>query len=833
MCPPLQAALGSRLPMAAPPPPPPRRRRQQPHRIQARFGAGRQGAGGPRGGAPDLPSGAAAAVGGLGHAPAPDRAGSASGSVDGGASEDGPPPAAAAAAAEPAAAAAAAAAVRAPVPAVAAGSAAVDLTEEAASQAVPLQAVVEAAGGGVPVEALAADAALELPPAAAVALLAALDAESSGARSGLAAAEAEAGAAAEAEAGAAAGEAASLQQQGGGGEGMAEAAGGFRPSLLFQPGALLDLKSLQQLQAPRQPAKQAAAPAAEAAAPAAAAAELPPSAGAPPAAHMGTLWGLLVLSLAYLHHSTSGFALPALLPIISEDLHLTDTQGALLTAGCCTLWRWCPVGLLADRVDRPRLLAGGIALWSLLTMAASQTQSFGQARGPAALLATRVGFAAAQATQNPICFSLIPELFPKNRTTAMAVYNTAIYAGRALSFAALILAAQLGVPQGVIGEGLNIGYTLVPLDKVDLSLVSVLYTQGDYAAVTPVYTYALDGSEGVMIESAFSAWRQLLRWLGPPGLLMAALALLTVEEPRQRGRGGRFMPLMTLAKDSIDEGDLATPVGALGAPAATPGVGVVGGGAAAAAAAALASGRDGDGGAAPPGALVSAPESQAPASVGESLGRLRGLAGEPGFLALTLAAALNDVGSWALVSWQATFYQRVYGLEPAAYAPLLAIVIPVGGIIGGVGAGVFGDWLNRIGARGWLTAGASVAAAPFIAVSLLVPDYKQSFAALLVGFALSECWRAPAAVMVREVSPPGLGSTASALHLCIRNLVGGLGPIGVALLSPKVGLQTAMLLVPGCYLLSGVGLAVTEGVIKAEKEAARVARHAEHHPHQQ
>ena len=39
-----------------------------------------------------------------------------------------------------------------------------------------------------------------------------------------------------------------------------------------------------------------------------------------------------------------------------------------------------PVGLLADRVDRPRLLAGGIALWSLLTMAASETHSFGQAR---------------------------------------------------------------------------------------------------------------------------------------------------------------------------------------------------------------------------------------------------------------------------------------------------------------------------------------------------------------------------------------------------------------------------------------------------------------------
>ncbi len=61
------------------------------------------------------------------------------------------------------------------------------------------------------------------------------------------------------------------------------------------------------------------------------------------------------------------------------------------------------------------------------------------------LLLLRVGFAAAQATQNPICFSLIPELFPRERTTAMAAYNSAIYMGRALSFAAVIIAGQLGV----------------------------------------------------------------------------------------------------------------------------------------------------------------------------------------------------------------------------------------------------------------------------------------------------------------------------------------------------------------------------------------------------
>ena len=74
-----------------------------------------------------------------------------------------------------------------------------------------------------------------------------------------------------------------------------------------------------------------------------------------------------------------------------------------------------------------------------------QVNSFGE------LLTLRIGFAVAQATQNPVCFSLIPELFPRERSTAMAAYNAAIYMGRALSFAAVILADQLGIPTGDIG----------------------------------------------------------------------------------------------------------------------------------------------------------------------------------------------------------------------------------------------------------------------------------------------------------------------------------------------------------------------------------------------
>lgn len=110
--------------------------------------------------------------------------------------------------------------------------------------------------------------------------------------------------------------------------GSSSEGGGFKASMLFQ-GGRLDWQALRSLQAPKaQPPEQQSQPQAGAAA-----AALEPPAGLPSAAHIGTLWGLLVLSLAYLHHSTSGFALPALLPIISEDMKLSDTQGALLTAG--------------------------------------------------------------------------------------------------------------------------------------------------------------------------------------------------------------------------------------------------------------------------------------------------------------------------------------------------------------------------------------------------------------------------------------------------------------------------------------------------------------------
>ena len=81
--------------------------------------------------------------------------------------------------------------------------------------------------------------------------------------------------------------------------------------------------------------------------------------------------------------------------------------------------------------------------------------------------------------------------------------------------------------------------------------------------------------------------------------------------------------------------------------------------------------------------------------------------------AVTAAAALNDVGSWALIGFQATFYSRVYEVGPEVYAPALAAILPVGGLLGAWG-------------EAWLATGCQrTAAAPGSLEVLLVAKALQ------------------------------------------------------------------------------------------------------------
>ena len=65
------------------------------------------------------------------------------------------------------------------------------------------------------------------------------------------------------------------------------------------------------------------------------------------------------------------------------------------------------------------------------------------------------------------------------------------------------------------------------------------------------------------------------------------------------------------------------------------------------------------------------------------------------FRLLTAAATFQDLGLWALVTWQPLFYERVFNVESQVYSPWLAVAVPIGGILGGIGGGVASDWLRR------------------------------------------------------------------------------------------------------------------------------------------
>lgn len=106
----------------------------------------------------------------------------------------------------------------------------------------------------------------------------------------------------------------------------------------------------------------------------------------------------------------------------------------------------------------------------------------------------RVGFAAAQGVQNPICFSLIPELFPASKATALALYNCAIYVGRALSFAAVLLARHLhdNDQEHIAARGgVRVETRLDQLDRADLHSLSIVHSKVGLLAI-PHLWYQLE-----------------------------------------------------------------------------------------------------------------------------------------------------------------------------------------------------------------------------------------------------------------------------------------------------------------------------------------------------
>jgi predicted MFS family arabinose efflux permease len=130
-------------------------------------------------------------------------------------------------------------------------------------------------------------------------------------------------------------------------------------------------------------------------------------------------WLVFVLLLVAVFNFADRAILAVLAQPIKEDLQLSDTDlGVLQGLGFAILYSvlGVPLGLLAERVNRTRLLAACIVAWSTMTVACGFATSF------VTLLLGRIGVGIGEAGAQPITNSLVSDHFkPGSRGSIFSI----------------------------------------------------------------------------------------------------------------------------------------------------------------------------------------------------------------------------------------------------------------------------------------------------------------------------------------------------------------------------------------------------------------------------
>jgi MFS family permease len=200
-----------------------------------------------------------------------------------------------------------------------------------------------------------------------------------------------------------------------------------------------------------------------------------------------TAWyALFVLMLCYTLSYVDRQILAFLVTPLKNEFGVGDTKIGLLQGIYFAIFYTLvglPMGWLADRFNRRNIVAVGVLFWSVMTALSAAARNF------TFLTLARMGVGVGEATTNPCVFSIIPDLFPKERlSTAFSVYMMGIQHGSGL---ALIIG---GV---VVQAVMNMPPTHIPL----------------FGTLSP--------------------WRLTLLVVGLPGLLLTLL-VFTFREPARR-----------------------------------------------------------------------------------------------------------------------------------------------------------------------------------------------------------------------------------------------------------------------------------------------------------
>jgi MFS family permease len=161
------------------------------------------------------------------------------------------------------------------------------------------------------------------------------------------------------------------------------------------------------------------------------------------------------LSVAYAVSYIDRQIINLLVEPIKQELAIGDFQIGLLQGiafGLFYTFLGLPLGWLADRIHRVRLIAGGIILWSAMTILCGLSPSF------PFLFLSRMGVGIGEATLVPAAISLLADMFrPDRRAMPMSMFTTGVAIGSGL---ALILGGQF---IGFSGGGVRVVLVIGPL----------------------------------------------------------------------------------------------------------------------------------------------------------------------------------------------------------------------------------------------------------------------------------------------------------------------------------------------------------------------------------
>jgi MFS family permease len=191
-----------------------------------------------------------------------------------------------------------------------------------------------------------------------------------------------------------------------------------------------------------------------------------------------------VLTLA----NVSGFldrqVLSLLVPAIERDLGISDTQMSYLIGLSFSVFYTVlglPIAWWADRANRRNIMAGGVALWSMMTMLSGMVATYPR------LLLARIGVGVGEATLNAPSVSIIADYFPRERVgLAMSVWSLGIFLGSGLAYF---------IGGWIVGLASSAGIVRLPM------------------------------------VGTLRPWQLVFVVVGAPGLLVSLL-LLTVRDPR-------------------------------------------------------------------------------------------------------------------------------------------------------------------------------------------------------------------------------------------------------------------------------------------------------------